>query len=1177
MKLLDSLLDAIVRLEGDALVMHVGEKPYVVTASSSMNAYRGPLAWGQVELSSRVLTFDAVSSMLGQILPADQQVALTEFGAIEHDIPSPVGVADRFTVIAARGGEDVWVELRRRPIEIPQAQAPEPEAQAAETPVAEAPAAAVAPEPAAEPVAEPAVEPVAEPAVEPVSESVVQQVAEPVADIELHEIELTVEPDASLGEQPAADIQLEAHESIVVAIPGQAAEEFALNGVPDNAIQIIDDEPQGVPTEEEVDAMLAATDTSMLASGLAGEVVSDEETPTPVAFEVQDDVDAQDQDDETEIDLTTVAGTVPVPVSEAVADVDAAVTEPAWQLSPPPAVAAEVEPAAETEVVGEVTVGAPLFSEEAVLAAAPSYYAPVVEPGQMAEPFEAAQLPPAVETTPHFETPAYFAPPVETPPAYAPVSELGPLAESAPIVELPPPVESQPHFEVPPYFAPVVVTPAYHAPVAELGPIAEATPVTELLPAVESTPHLEAPPHFVPVPEVALIVEPAPMVEAEPVVEFAPIAEPAPMSEAAPVVEFAPAIEVAHESASVVEVEPDAEPAPIPELPPGEALSPVVEASFDQAPVEEVPAVATSSESAPIGEAPIAEQWVPQPVVEEVQTTALVFVPTPATEPAFETVASALEPMPLEPMVEPAEFAAPPLSAASALVDARIEESGVDAVWMPDAEFVSPPHHTDEDLPHGGDEMHADDGDVNTMNAGAEPAVSEPTPQLWTPPAPEMPMEVTPELQGQEEPVANVAHWAAASPETPLQEVPEPVSLAGADSRTEDEMRHGVVVPLARTPIKPEPVSVPFTPSEDAALMHTLRVAAARGASTVYVVAQSKPMIRIDGEIGPLESEPTLTAADVDRLVMELAPPRRRDALQNGPVEWLCDVPEIGRVRCMTFKDHRGPGVLFRMFPPRAISADQLGLTPEVQALCQQSDGLVLVTGARASGKSTLLNAFVDLINRTRSDHVITIESQIGFVHESRRSFISQRESRGDSELAATYARAALREDPDVMMIEDLKSAELVSAALEAAESGRLVLASVPASSTIGALERLIEVFPADRRATARTSLATALRGVIAQVLLRRAKGGRVAAREILLNTPGVSQLVLEGKMFQLPVALDSGRRHGMVPLTDSLAAHVRDGTVQVAEAYRKALDRAALVALLKREGIDTSFAERLA
>jgi twitching motility protein PilT len=476
-----------------------------------------------------------------------------------------------------------------------------------------------------------------------------------------------------------------------------------------------------------------------------------------------------------------------------------------------------------------------------------------------------------------------------------------------------------------------------------------------------------------------------------------------------------------------------------------------------------------------------------------------------------------------------------------------------------------------------------EDAPVEAGVGDREPAAAEePMPisvtTTWLPPVAETPMDVTPELRPTEHTPTDAgvpaASFASAAPGGV--DASEP-AIAGDQHRESDhESRQAVVVPLARTPIKPETVTV-YTPAEDAALMHTLRVAAARGASTVYVVAQSKPMLRIDGEIGPLESEPTLTAADVDRLVMELAPPRRRDALQNGPVEWLCDVPEIGRVRCLTFKDHRGPGVLFRMFPPRAISADQLALTPEVQALCQQADGLVLVTGARASGKSTLLNAFVDLINRTRSDHVITVESQIGFVHESRRSFISQRESRGDVDLAASFARAALREDPDVMMIEDLKSADLVMAAVEAAESGRLVLASVPAASTIGALERILEVVPADRRAKVRGSLATSLRGVIAQVLLRRVKGGRVAAREILLNTPAVSQLVLEGKMFQLPVALDSGRRHGMVPLTDSLAAHVREGTVQVDEAYRKALDRAALVAFLKREGIDTSFAERLA
>ncbi len=153
----------------------------------------------------------------------------------------------------------------------------------------------------------------------------------------------------------------------------------------------------------------------------------------------------------------------------------------------------------------------------------------------------------------------------------------------------------------------------------------------------------------------------------------------------------------------------------------------------------------------------------------------------------------------------------------------------------------------------------------------------------------------------------------------------------------------------------------------------------------------------------------------------------------------------------------------------------------------------------------------------------------------------------------------------------------MVVAALEAAESGRLVFGSVPAPSTIAALDRIIEMFPVDRRGQAQTSLAESLRGVVAQVLLRRVRGGRIAAREIFLNTPVVAGLILEGKTFQLPVALDSGRRHGMVPLTDSLAALVREGTIHAAEAYRKALDRAALLAALKRDGVDTSFAERLA
>jgi twitching motility protein PilT len=1113
-KLLDSLLDAIVRLEGDSLVMHVGEKPYVVTASSSMNAYRGPLAWGQVELSSRVLTFDAVSSMLGQILPADQQQALTEFGAIEHEIPSPVGVADRFTVVAARGGEDVWVELRRRPIEVaaaaaeavasevaapaavaPEAAAPQAATQAAEPPVDQAgiPQTPVATEPVADAAPIPEVAASAPAAVEEPAQHAAQpplaatETHEPAAEIQL----LTIEVVPESAEQPAAQVELDGNSSIVVAIPGQDAEEISLNAVPENAIQIVDDEPQDVPTEEEVDAMLAATAGAILTSGM-GEVVDDGATAEDGAVAEADS--SEEVDDENEIVLNIdmpysapAIGLSAVVPEEAPAEI-AVSNEPAFELSPPPLEMNVETVESEPEAVAEPPAGTPLFSEEAILAAA------VAEP-VASDAFDAPRGP---QLEPHELEP----------------HELMAAPSVEPFVPVEPQVVAQ---------EPV----AQDEPTATLEqPLVAWAPIPELQGAGEdaySQPFVDTPPH-----------QPEPTVW-----------QPEPQQDA-----WVPQLP-AHFEPPTFEAAVDDEPI-------GHADSPrQVESSAQFAPPVQF-------------ETPSADVWSPP-------------VPPMSAEPQ--------QMQPVAPMDQPPALDAQPPADIPAFTEPVVtfdavagHEDGQEEVVMfaEPAASMPPPEEPWAPLPS----MEAGppivdqpffvplevNADANTLSQSAEAAVSEPMPQIEAP-VPEMTMEVTPELRQQEAPVTETTGQAA---EVPAHAAPEP-AYAEASMRADDELRQAVVVPLARTPIKTEVVTVPFTPSEDAALMHTLRIAAARGASTVYVVAQSKPMIRIDGEIGPIESEPTLTAADVDRLVMELAPPRRRDALQNGPVEWLCDVPEIGRVRCLTFRDHRGPGVLFRMFPPRAISADQLGLTPEVQALCQQSDGLVLVTGARASGKSTLLNSFVDVINRTRSDHLITVESQIGFVHESRRSFISQRETRGDAELAATYARAALREDPDVIMIEDLKSADLVSAALEAAESGRLVLASVPAASTIGALERLIELFPADRRAKARSTLATALRGVIAQVLLRRVKGGRVAAREILLNTPAVSQIVLEGKMFQLPVALDSGRRHGMVPLTDSLAAHVRDGSVNVAEAYRKALDRAALVALLKREGVDTSFAERLA
>jgi twitching motility protein PilT len=382
--------------------------------------------------------------------------------------------------------------------------------------------------------------------------------------------------------------------------------------------------------------------------------------------------------------------------------------------------------------------------------------------------------------------------------------------------------------------------------------------------------------------------------------------------------------------------------------------------------------------------------------------------------------------------------------------------------------------------------------------------------------------------------------------------------------------RPAIVVPLGRARVAVAGGAEPTHP----AIQRTLRIAAERGASAVHLSTQARPMLRVSGEFTVLEDEPVLAVADIERLVNDLAPPDRQ---AGGLSEWMSDLPDVGRVRCVPFRDHRGPGVILRMVPLRSISADQLGLSPEIRDLCAQTDGLVLVAGSRASGKSTLLNGLVDLINRSRSDYVITIESQIGFVHEPRRSVVSQREIGGETANATSAVRSALLEDPDVLALDDLQSPEIVALALEAVESGRLVFASVPASSSVAAVERVIELFPVAQRSAVQASLATALRAVIAQVLLRKASGGRTVAREVLLNTPAVSAIIQSGRTADLAAALDAGRGHGMLPLTESLAGLVREGTVHVAEAYRKALDRTALLAQLRRDGFDTSFAERLA
>jgi twitching motility protein PilT len=387
-----------------------------------------------------------------------------------------------------------------------------------------------------------------------------------------------------------------------------------------------------------------------------------------------------------------------------------------------------------------------------------------------------------------------------------------------------------------------------------------------------------------------------------------------------------------------------------------------------------------------------------------------------------------------------------------------------------------------------------------------------------------------------------------------------------------------VVLQMSRSPIRVEtpPVSADDTLS---GLERLLRTAASRGASTLYLSSDARPSVRVDGQLQNLDGEPVHTSNDVISLLLTLMPDRSHEALRIGATtEWICDIEDIGRVRCMSFSDHRGPGGVFRLMPVRTVSVDQLGLAREIQSLAIEPEGLVLISGSRSSGKRTLMSSLVDLINRTRRDHVITIEREVNIVHERGSSFVSQREVRGGDDDVLAAARAALREDPDVLVLEQIRTGLLMNVALEAAASGHLVIGGFSAHNATEAIDRIIDLYAPEYARQVQLALADNLRGVVAQVLLPKASGGgRVVAREVLLNTPAVAGVIAEGKTSQLPMAIEGGRRLGMVPLNDALVGYVQSGTVDVREAYRHVSDRPAFLALLKRQGVDTSAFERMA
>jgi twitching motility protein PilT len=351
------------------------------------------------------------------------------------------------------------------------------------------------------------------------------------------------------------------------------------------------------------------------------------------------------------------------------------------------------------------------------------------------------------------------------------------------------------------------------------------------------------------------------------------------------------------------------------------------------------------------------------------------------------------------------------------------------------------------------------------------------------------------------------------------------------------------------------------------------RAMVAVGASDLHLCVGSAPMVRKDGHMQLLDpAAAELTGQDVVQLLAPIIPEKnRKEYTERHDTDFAYEIADLARFRSNVFADRRGPGAVFRVIPSKILTAEQLGLSPHILNLCTLNKGLVLVTGPTGSGKSTTLCAMIDYINKTRQDHIITIEDPIEFVHPNQKCLINQREVRTHTDSFKDALRAALREDPDIILVGELRDLETVAIAIETAETGHLVFGTLHTTTAASTVDRVIDQFPSDRQAQIRIMLSESLKGVIAQTLCRKIGGGRVAALEVLIATQAVSNLIREGKTFQIPSIMQVNKANGMVSLNDALMELVTKKLVEPAEAYAKAVDKGGFDASLKRAGINVT------